>query len=306
MDPARKALGGALLSSTNGANVIIRLYPFIVLVASGCASTATLRQADAPPDISGMFRAGGQSLYIHCRGSGSPTVIFDSGAGTTSSEWDSIGAAVSRHTRVCAYDRAGLGRSEHPVSAPTAQRRATDLRSLLDAADIRAPVILAGHSAGGMIALAFAAQYPRDVVGLVLIDAAPVRALGKLQKTLDPQQWSAFANLIAERREGWTAEAFLQSEKWLQQQKFDLRLPMVVLSRGIPLQAPPVSVWPAELGSPWNAIEEAWQDGQRELVRLSRHAQHRIASESGHNIQRAQPRLVVEAVMDVLGRARGR
>ena len=250
--------------------------------------------------VAGMVRVNGHSLYMQCLGVGAPVVIFDSGAGNTGSVWDSIAGLVSARTRVCTYDRAGLGRSERSHSPPTAQQRAMELRSLLKAARLQKPVVLVGHSAGGLIALAYAAQRPQEVAALILVDAAPQSALGRLQSTLRPDQWNAFAKLIAEPKEGWTAEYFLASEAWLQGRNIKLRIPVIVLSRGLPQSPPPPSIWPSQLGNPWPEIEAAWQEGQRELLRVSEQSQHVMAWMSRHNIHRTEPQLVVNAVFDAL------
>ena len=151
-----------------------------------------------------------------------------------------------------------------------------------------------------MIALAYAAQNGRDVAGLVLVDASPRAALGKLQNTLQPAQWRGFAKLIADAKEGWDAESLLASEAWLQSRQLKLRIPVIVISRGLPQQPPPAAVWPAELGNPWNEIESAWEEGQRDLLRVSHESQRIIAVKSRHHIHRSEPDIIVGAIFRVL------
>jgi pimeloyl-ACP methyl ester carboxylesterase len=121
---------------------------------------------------------GGRSLYIHCIGTGSPAGILVSGLGETSAYWGGwIQPAVAKNTTVCAYDRAGQGWSDPPSSAQDGAAVATDLHALLERANIPAPYVVAAHSTGGVYARIFAAHYPDEVAGMVLLDSQPNEAL---------------------------------------------------------------------------------------------------------------------------------
>ncbi|WP_353509720.1 alpha/beta hydrolase [Intrasporangium sp.] len=117
-----------------------------------------------------LIDVGGHSLHLRCSGSGSPTVILEPGAGLMSSVSGWIAPAVARETRVCVYDRAGHGWSEPADSPQDGAQTATDLHTLLERASVPGPYVLAGHSFGGLYVQTFAAQYPDDVAGLVLVD----------------------------------------------------------------------------------------------------------------------------------------
>jgi pimeloyl-ACP methyl ester carboxylesterase len=124
-----------------------------------------------------LVDVGGHRLHLHCTGSGGPTVILEPGAGGTSSDLRSITTAVARDTRVCVYDRAGRGWSEPADTPQDATAIATDLRTALQRARVPGPYVLAGHSFGGLYALTFAARFPDEVVGMVLVDStAPAAA----------------------------------------------------------------------------------------------------------------------------------
>lgn len=117
-----------------------------------------------------------------------PTVIFDAGLGDTADEWLPMQQAVAAFTRTCAYDRAGLGRSAPGLRSRTAERMLAELRMLLAAAEVHAPYVLVGHSAGGLIVQLFAAYYPNEVVGLVLLDSAHEQHFAWLEwQQLPPQ-----------------------------------------------------------------------------------------------------------------------
>lgn len=107
-----------------------------------------------------------------CLGQGSPTVMLDAGALGDASVWRLVQGRVAAFTRVCAYDRAGYGFSDPPGRPSTPANAVDDLHRLLRAAGINRPVVLVGHSAGGLYATLYAERYGADVAGLVLVDPA--------------------------------------------------------------------------------------------------------------------------------------
>jgi pimeloyl-ACP methyl ester carboxylesterase len=154
----------------------VLLYPVIAMLflSSLGGGFETLRgAADATdsPEQGQLVDVGGHRLYLDCTGSGSPTVVIEPGAGMMSSDLGWIAPAVASDTRVCVYDRAGRGRSEPANGAQDGAQTATDLHTLLQRANEPGPFVLAGHSFGGLYALTFAARYPDDVAGLVLVDS---------------------------------------------------------------------------------------------------------------------------------------
>ena len=151
------------------------LYPTVVLlgVVSLGAGTDVILSAAAPqPPMPGrLVDVGGHRLHLNCTGSGSPTVVLEPGAGMSSSTLGWVAPAVARETRVCVYDRAGRGWSDPADTTQDATQIAADLHTLLHRAGEPGPYVLAGHSFGGLYSLTFAAQYPTDVAGMVLIDS---------------------------------------------------------------------------------------------------------------------------------------
>ena len=128
-----------------------------------------------------MDVAGGR-VFLRCIGEGAPTVVLEAGAGLDSSDWAPIQDEVARETRVCSYDRPGLGRSEAlPDDGLADEDVAPHLRSVLEKAGEEPPFVLAGHSMGGLYVRLFAAEYPGDVAGLVLVDSVSggERSLGR-------------------------------------------------------------------------------------------------------------------------------
>ena len=113
----------------------------------------------------------GRRMYLSCTGSGSPTVVLVPGAGEPSSIWAWIAPDVARDTRVCVYDRAGRGWSDPAPNQQDGMAIAADLNALLTGAHEASPYVLVGHSFGGLYVRAFAARYPAQTAGVVLLDA---------------------------------------------------------------------------------------------------------------------------------------
>lgn len=127
-----------------------------------------------------MVNVGGHRLHLNCSGSGTPTVILESGLGETGDYWGWISRAVARDTRVCTYDRAGRGWSD-PAGAPQdGVEVARDLHTLLDRGLVRGSLVLVGHSTGAQYVRIFAGRYPEQVAGMVLLDGQPAEALENL------------------------------------------------------------------------------------------------------------------------------
>lgn len=114
----------------------------------------------------------GRRMNIYCLGEGEPTVVLDAGMGDSSISWALVQKPIARDTRVCAYDRAGLGFSDASTRPSTAINIAEDLHKLLQAAGEKPPFVLVGHSAAGMYIRVFADRYPGDVVGLVSVEGS--------------------------------------------------------------------------------------------------------------------------------------
>ncbi len=128
---------------------------------------------------------GERRLNLFCTGKGSPVVIFDSGLGDGTKAWGLVQPEVSKKTKTCSYDRAGLGFSD-PATKPGVSKNAVeDLRNLLQNAKIQTPYILVGHSYGGMNVKLYAETYPTEVAGLVLVDPSH-EDMGKVVFALDP------------------------------------------------------------------------------------------------------------------------
>lgn len=146
---------------------------FLIAIAGTIYQTAAMEadQRNFPPP-GNLIDVGGFKMHIHCEGEGEPTVILEALSGGFSSYWAWVQPEVARQARVCAYDRAGFGWSENDAEAETPERAATNLHTLLTNAGIDGPLILVGHSKGGLYVRQYAKMYPQDVTGLVLLDSS--------------------------------------------------------------------------------------------------------------------------------------
>ena len=170
------------MSSTTSRRILRRigkafLWSVVVLLVLAVAGAiyqtiATMRAERAYPPPGEMVDVGGYSLHINCVGRGSPIVILDAGSGLFSAQWVRVQRQVSDTTRVCAYDRAGMGWSEMGPDPRDARRITGELHTLLGKAGIEGPYVLVGHSFGGMYMQTYAARYPDEVAGVALVDSS--------------------------------------------------------------------------------------------------------------------------------------
>ncbi len=150
-----------------------------VVAVLGLASVSTAYENIAERSDQGSYAAPGKSytvnghrMHLDCHGHGGPTVVFSNGLGGTSATWARIADPVDQRTRVCTYDRPGQGWSEATAHPQDALAAAMDLHTLLAVAGETGPVVLVGHSTGGTYAMTYAARYPEQVAGMVLLDSS--------------------------------------------------------------------------------------------------------------------------------------
>ena len=269
-----------------------------------------------------LVEVNGRNMHINCVGNKSPTIILDSGTGGFSLEWKDIQHSLSQYVRVCAYDRAGYGWSDMGPLPRTTKRITHELHTLLQNAGIHGPYIIVGHSFGGFTAQYFARNFDSEIAGIVLIDSSheeqvyrlPENGKNVVRRSLHqdrstmvtksvlhehfPREEAAVAQQLMSRWSAlltWREEManYALSSRELRDIHYGpiLEIPIVVITRG-------KRVWP---DTPYgDAMEMAWTELQDELSYLSDHSTHIIAENSGHSIHLDEPKLVVDAIHDVL------
>ena len=298
----------------------------LMLLGAWYESAAEAADLRTYPPPGQLVDVGGYRLHINCTGTGSPTVVIDAGLGDWSASWSSwVQPEVAKTTRVCTYDRAGMGWSEPGPLPRTAEQFAQELHTLLDHADIPGPYVLVGHSMGGLTVRVFVHEYAAEVAGVVLIESMHPRQ-AKASASPTPAQatepasgasiatfpaWIGVRRLLAgplDLKSGFSPEvanayvAFWVTPRFTQTQRDESTglgtslaqagaitslgaVPLIVLSRG---------------GDP----DQDWQGMQADLLHLSAQSQHLIADQSGHIVQLDQPQAAVGAIVQMVEQIR--
>ncbi len=307
-----------LLPVAHAAGLAVVGWLAVSCTSGAAAVTGSTPEADigAPVDM-----GGGRSIYLECRGSGTPTVILESGYHDSSDLWtisdvqppvaaEPVLTALARTNRVCAYDRPGTLRytmdqgsitnRSTPVPMPrTAADVVADLHALLTAAEIPGPYILTAHSLGGLFARLYAQTHPDEVAGLVLVD------------TFSPEvpeifgtKWPAYRDLLGSTGTlGDPAAERIDLEASIDQLEQAPPLPavpVVVISKTEPFGGLPATM-PAGLTG--EDIEQLWPQVQAGVVQIAPQTPQIMATGSDHYIQVRQPDLVVAATRLVITRA---
>lgn len=244
---------------------------------SGITTSATPPPAPMTGD-DGLVEVGDRMMHAHCKGQGSPVVVFDAGRGGGGWHFTETQEAVARETRACVYDRLGNGLSGQPLAGGhTSAMMVTELRGLLAAIHAAPPYVLVGHSFGGMNVQLFASEHRDEVAGLVLVD--PMSEKLTVEGNLD--DGSGDGDLTATR----TSCAQMAAAR-----KPFGDLPLVLVRHGLPLADA--------------RVEREWTAAITDVAASSTNSAFVIAENTGHMIPYDQPALVTAAVREVLNAAR--
>lgn len=268
----------------------------------------------------------GRRMHLVCEGSGGPTVVFESGLGEGWYVWALVQPALAQSYRTCSYDRAGIGFSDPRGGERTVAVLNSDLHELLRRAGEKPPFLLVGHSLGGIFLRRYAARYPEDVAGMVLVDSASEDFDSKFPPL--PEEQEAVRAAREKRRQqiaGWRADG-----KW-PEMEFDRKVPSE-LQRLLRPRSASAAWWDARFAEsalpdindaqprldrplivitatewprlPWRTPERhaAWAQArleiQKELASRSSQSRHILVSTS-HSVQLERPQVVIDAVREV-------
>ena len=243
--------------------------------ASGTSSSAAL---DTKVDI------GGYSLALSCRGDGSPTIVLEAGYDSSGLDtWFDLMNSLGAISRVCTYDRAGTGVSDPRPKGPiTSMSEAGELHAVLEAASIRGPYVVVGHSYGGFISRLFAARYRDETAGLVLVDSSHEDEVLPYRRYYgnDPQgDWVDGGDPI-------DIDATVHALRTMARAYGDL--PLVVVQAGTYQDVLSVRLW---------------NRTQADLATLSTDAVH-VQATGGHFVMNDDPQVIIAAVRAVVEAAR--
>jgi pimeloyl-ACP methyl ester carboxylesterase len=244
---------------------------------------------------------GRHEVATRCAGDASkPSVLLVAGYDTAmQSAWDDVQARIGTFSRVCAYDRLGVGGSDNPPRRQTFADMADDLDAVLQALQLKRPVVLVAHSLGGIVAATWAEAHRKAVAGLVFVDATPPSfvqlVLNKLPADPAARGGSVRAGittLLAPRRnvEHLDGAAAFQGPTTLSPIG---SVPVVALSHTI-------SDWGDVTRRQGAELDSAWLGGQQRWSELSSQGRVQLVDLAGHFIQRDQPTAVVDTVREVV------
>ena len=290
-----------------------------LLVAGGAASAARTRSAADQPAAPGTYVwVGDHRLHLDCQGTGSPTVVFDSGLGGSSLDWTLVQPEVASFTRACSYDRAGYAWSDPGPMPRDADNIVEDLERLLGNASVAAPYVLVGHSLGGLIVQKFARQHPERIAGLVLVDATHENQFRRLEEAITAMEGARRRSLLTMSDSYQVPEGLPDGVRTLAA-AFVARAQSIVVLRSelsflrnspgsaTPVALPdvPVVVISHRLESPAPAtrggrFEQTWMELQNELAALAPRSEHVIARTGDHHIHIREPETVIGAVRGVV------
>jgi pimeloyl-ACP methyl ester carboxylesterase len=329
---ARTSCQAALCTTASREIVMIFMARFHLRLLFAMVVALVAAEAAAARDFAGLVDiGGGRKIYLECRGTGSPGVVFISGKGNGAADWSevldpadpahdadydtvawgkgdlhesesAVLPTVARFTRVCAYDRPGTRLDGPDLSTPVAQphradQATDDLRQLLTAAGEPGPYVLVAHSYGGVIATLFARTWPADVAGLVMVDTV-TELMRQIASPEAVAKWDEFnRRSVPQAPEAvMLTDAFAKIGATSQLRE----LPAVVLSADKPWR-PPSAAKESESAA---GVTFADWEASGNLLATALNAKHVTKTRSGHNIHAYSPQLVIDAVREVVDAVR--
>ncbi len=290
--------------------------PRLTLLSAMCLVGVSC-DGKSPASSERMISIGTHRLQIRTEGKGTPTVVIETGIMDRMENWGPLQQHIAQVSRIITYNRAGYGQSEPGPLPRHSGREAEELKALLDAASIPGPYVIVGHSLGGLNAQVFAAKYPEDVAGIILLDPPPLSFIRGEDYTnllaMAEQmtaEWQAIADAGAESADAeQKARAdFFKMIASEHREMFDesARLVSEISSFG----DTPLLVMAAKKPNPAfedlaQEYQQYWIEQSRRLSRKSTKGNFILAEESTHNLYRHVPDLVVQSIISVVHQARG-
>jgi pimeloyl-ACP methyl ester carboxylesterase len=264
----------------------------LVLLASLASGIALVLAMDLPRFAFEQVDAGGHSLRMYVCGTGNPTVVFETGGAPSSGGplevWEDVQPAVSQFTRTVSYDRAGCGLSEPGPKPRDARQVARELHTALQNADVPPPYLLVGHSFGGPLIRVFAAMYPEDVCGMVLIDPTQEEAIwwDRVHDTNYVQRFDA---------EGKDVEASLNEAH---ESRVPENMPVMLITAMGPRPFP--NIMTEKDRRYFDELRKIWLQSHTDWVEKLPKGRHIITMDSSHGVPYEQPELIVQTIREMV------
>jgi pimeloyl-ACP methyl ester carboxylesterase len=302
-----------------GAFVVTAAFGLLLAAGYFYERAGQLREARLDPAPGKLVDVGGRRLHVLWKGKVGPTVVIEQGAGELARFWWPLQDEIAKFARVCTYDRAGYAWSDDARGARSVDDRVEDLHLVLANGKLPGPYIFVAHSYGGILVRNFAAQYPHEVAGLVLVDTPEERSI------FDRNVMAFYAKARILNRVAGLAARFgvlRLLRKWIALDKYgfwltrdgefatlcdDLlsfermpeakrnskaagslgALPMIVITHGLAFPGP------------FAVLEKNWSEGQEHLAALSTAGELIVAEKSNHMVHEDEPEVVIDAIRRV-------
>lgn len=253
--------------------------------------------------FSGKVDVGGYSIYCELSAKDRPIVVFETGLtdahdselapGVKANE--PIRDEVAKVTGTFMYDRAGLGQSDARRIAPTLEAKVTELHSALEKLEINSGIIFVAHSVGGYTARLYAAKYPGDVLGIVMLDCSSEQQMPVIEELVKPimpaEVWDAYLQQFDceggyDAAKGWAAEVVAAGAK--------------DALRHVPLTV----IYGTNHGM-GDEMEAKWAEWQEGYAGLSDDCRLIRLDGAGHYVQVDQPQAVIDEIKAMINKAQG-
>ncbi|QQP10492.1 alpha/beta hydrolase [Lysinibacillus agricola] len=287
-----------------------------------------------PPDGQ-MVDVGNREIHMNIQGikTNLPPVVIETGTGSWSYDWSNVQQELSKHTQVITYDRAGYGWSDPSPNGFSVDTTIEDLSKILESSKIDTPVILVGHSVGGIYSRLFADRYPEKVSGLVLVDSRneyfSEQATEYNNKFFETQDQTmnrilsqiGIVRLIGKNMFSDSIPDYISAEKYINvhwdapffkvlgEEIKEIKVSEKLLKDTQSLGDKPLTIvtpidvelMAVELGfseQEASDLNKKWKDSQKRLTNLSTNSKFVLVPNSSHSVMYDQPEVIIESILE--------
>jgi len=261
--------------------IIVSVVALIAVIVVG---SLLYLNREKPLEGKALIDVSGHKVSVSSTGKGKRPIVFINGFGQIADRsWLMVKEDISKLSRVITFDRPGLGASEKVAGPRTSDKKVEEMHAMLKKTAIKGPYILVAHSMGGFDARLFASKYPKDVAGIILLDATPEEYMLNAEKYMAKNE---LTSLKAAKTPDGTYNDMVKSAEQVQAVRSSMKnIPLIVIASGKHQDA---------------AMKENWIRMQKEVAALSSESKFVVAEKSGHFIMIDSYQDVITAVKDML------